>query len=87
MIFSLVLAGMAVWAQGDTTALLGNWDLTVHAPGKDFPSWLEVHTSGARFMVGRFVGGGGKCAADLQGESGEWENEFLDTAAMGARRS
>jgi hypothetical protein len=59
MIFSLVLAGMAVWAQGDTTALLGNWDLTVHAPGKDFPSWLEVHTSGARFMVGRFVGGGG----------------------------
>ena len=59
LIFSLALAGMAVRAQGDTTALLGRWDLTVHAPGKDFPSWLEIHTSGARFMVGQFVGGGG----------------------------
>jgi hypothetical protein len=59
MIFFLLLAGMAVRAQGDTVALLGRWDLTVHAPGKDFPSWLEVHRSGSRFMVGRFVGGGG----------------------------
>jgi hypothetical protein len=59
MFFLLVLAGTAVRAQGDTAKLLGRWDLTVHAPGKDFPSWLEVHTSGARFMVGRFVGGGG----------------------------
>lgn len=59
LIFSIALAGMAVRAQGDTTALLGRWDLTVHAPGKDFPSWLEVYRSGSRFMVGRFVGGGG----------------------------
>ncbi len=59
MILLLALAGVAVRAQGDTTALLGRWDLTVHAPGKDFPSWLEIHTSGARFMVGQFVGGGG----------------------------
>ena len=57
--FLLVLAGVACRAQGDTTALLGRWDLTVHAPGKDFPSWLEVYRSGSRFMVGRFVGGGG----------------------------
>lgn len=59
LIFSLALAGMIVRAQGDTTALLGRWDITVHAPGRDFPSWLEVHRSGSRFMVGRFVGGGG----------------------------
>ena len=59
LIFSIALAGMAVRAQGDTTALLGRWDFTVHAPGKDFPSWLEVYRSGSRFMVGRFVGGGG----------------------------
>jgi len=55
----LVSAGITVRAQGDTTALLGRWDITVHAPGRDFPSWLEVYRSGSRFMVGRFVGGGG----------------------------
>lgn len=59
LIFSFALAGVAVRAQGDTTALLGRWDITVHAPGRDFPSWLEVYRSGSRFMVGRFVGGGG----------------------------
>src|SRR6185312_523687 len=55
----LVSAGITIRAQGDTTALLGRWDITVHAPGRDFPSWLEVYRSGSRFMVGRFVGGGG----------------------------
>lgn len=59
LIFSLALAGITVRAQGDTSALLGRWDLTVHAPGRDFSSWLEVYRSGSRFMVGRFVGGGG----------------------------
>ena len=59
LIFSLALAGISVRAQGDTTALLGRWDITVHAQGRDFPSWLEVYRSGSRFMVGRFVGGGG----------------------------
>lgn len=55
----LLVAGTMVRAQGDTSALLGRWDITVHAPGRDFPSWLEVYRSGSRFMVGRFVGGGG----------------------------
>ncbi|MBS1602898.1 MAG: DUF1080 domain-containing protein [Bacteroidetes bacterium] len=59
LIISLALAGIAVRAQGDTTALLGRWDITVHAPGRDFPSWLEVCKSGSRYIVGRFVGGGG----------------------------
>lgn len=43
----------------DTAALLGRWDLTVHVPGRETPSWLEVIPSGARMLVGRFVGGGG----------------------------
>ena len=59
LIFSLAFAGMSVRGQGDTAALLGRWDITVHSPGRDFPSWLEVYRSGSRFMVGRFVGGGG----------------------------
>ena len=57
MIFTT--AGLVVHAQGDTTALLGRWDITVHTPGRDLPSWLEVYRSGSRFMVGRFVGSGG----------------------------
>ncbi|HVU94474.1 MAG TPA: DUF1080 domain-containing protein [Puia sp.] len=59
LIFSLALAGIGVEAQGDTTALFGRWDITVHAPGRDFASWLEVNRSGSRYMVGRFVGEGG----------------------------
>jgi len=59
LICLLALAGIRVRAQGDTTALLGRWDITVHAQGRDFASWLEVYRSGSRFMVGRFVGGGG----------------------------
>lgn len=58
LIFTFVAAGLFVRAQGDTTALLGRWDITVHM-GRDVPSWLEVYRSGSRFMVGRFVGSGG----------------------------
>ena len=44
----------------DTTAPIeGRWDLIVHQPGKEVPSWLEVIHSGVRTLVGRFVGGGG----------------------------
>lgn len=57
--FTIVLAGLFVQAQGDTTALLGRWDITVHGGERGYPSWLEVYRSGSRFMVGRFVGGGG----------------------------
>jgi hypothetical protein len=35
--------------------IVGRWDLTVHAPGGDYPSWLEVRRSG-RTLVGAFVG-------------------------------
>ncbi len=44
----------------DTTAPIeGRWDLVVHQPGREVPSWLEVIHSGVRTLVGRFVGGGG----------------------------
>ena len=42
-----------------TNPLLGRWDITVHQPGKEVPSWLEVWLSGTRTLVGRFVAGGG----------------------------
>jgi hypothetical protein len=34
--------------------IIGRWDITVHGPNGDFPSWLEVEKSG-RTLVGRFV--------------------------------
>lgn len=41
-------------AEGD--AFVGRWDIAIHAPGGDLPSWLEVRRSGFRTLVGRFVG-------------------------------
>jgi Domain of Unknown Function (DUF1080) len=37
-------------------AVVGRWDLTVHGPDGDYPSWLEVRQSGYRTLVGSFVG-------------------------------
>src|SRR5205814_3833048 len=36
--------------------LEGRWDLTVHGPQGDYPSWLEVRRSGYHTLVGSFVG-------------------------------
>lgn len=37
----------------------GRWDITIDVAGKKLPSWLEVHRSGIRTLVGEFVGTGG----------------------------
>ena len=39
--------------------VVGRWDLTVHGTRGDYPSWLEVWTSGNVHLVGQFVGSGG----------------------------
>ena len=41
------------------TTILGRWDITVHQPNHETPSWLEVILSGNRTLVGRFVSNGG----------------------------
>jgi hypothetical protein len=43
----------------DEPSILGRWDITIHFPGKELPSWLEVIHSGNHTLVGRFVGSGG----------------------------
>src|SRR5262245_49944083 len=43
----------------DTSAVLGRWDITMNINGKDAPSWLEIHRSGIKMLVGEFVGAGG----------------------------
>ncbi len=36
--------------------VVGRWDITVHGPDGDFPSWLEIRPSGYRTLVGSYVG-------------------------------
>jgi len=43
----------------DTTKILGRWDITMKIGERSFPSWLEVHRSGTKMLVGEFVGTGG----------------------------
>jgi hypothetical protein len=58
--FGLVVAVAAPRAQeAAAPPILGRWDLTVHGPRGDYPSWLEVWTSGSVHLVGQFVGNGG----------------------------
>lgn len=43
----------------DTSAVLGRWDITMHVGDRELPSWLEIHKSGIKTLVGEFVGSGG----------------------------
>lgn len=52
---SLRAAGNHVPEQ-DKKALEGRWDMTILVEGKPFPSWLEVVHSGAKRLVGSYVG-------------------------------
>jgi hypothetical protein len=36
--------------------LIGRWDVTVHGPQGEYPSWFEVRKSGYHTLVGSFVG-------------------------------
>ncbi len=36
--------------------IIGRWDITMQGADVPFPSWLEVHLSGGRTLVGQFVG-------------------------------
>ena len=53
-----LVAGPAT-GQARPPAIIGRWDMVVHTPRDSFPSWLEVHHSGNRWLVGHYVGGGG----------------------------
>jgi hypothetical protein len=35
---------------------IGRWDITVHGPEGDYPSWLEIRRSGNSTLVGSYVG-------------------------------
>jgi hypothetical protein len=54
-IFS-VKANSFYTSQKDSPSVIGRWDITVNIDGKQYPSWLEVHRSGIKTLVGEFVG-------------------------------
>ena len=58
-IFTSTSAKQTYNGESDSVAIQGKWDLTVDINGKMFPSWLEIHHSGLKMLVGRFVGTGG----------------------------
>jgi 3-keto-disaccharide hydrolase len=80
-------------AVSDSAALLGRWDITVDNNGNKLPSWLEVHHSGLRMLVGRFVGTGGSARpiSRIYFENGkmnfsippQWEPEDRDLSVEG----
>ncbi|HMH22203.1 MAG TPA: family 16 glycoside hydrolase [Puia sp.] len=80
--------------QRDTIPIAGRWDITVHQPGKEVPSWLEVRHSGSRTLVGRFVGGGGSARPIsrvnwMDGKMSfsippQWEREDKDLSVEGS---
>ena len=45
--------------ESEPPAIIGRWDITVKAPERSYPSWLEVRKSGYRTLVGRYVGRSG----------------------------
>ena len=73
--------------------LEGRWDITIDMNGKPVPSWLEVHHSGLRTLVGQFVGGGGSARPISKVNFAEgkmsfsippqWENSDKDLSVEG----
>jgi hypothetical protein len=69
-------------------AIVGRWDLVVHTPGGDYPSWVEVRKSGYETLVGQFVGryGSARPVGHVKFENGrvrwsvppQWEKDSKD---------
>jgi 3-keto-disaccharide hydrolase len=83
----------ATISDADSIAIEGRWDITIDIAGKKMPSWLEVHRSGIRTLVGEFVGTGGSArpisvvnfAEDRFSFSipPQWENEDSNLVVWG----
>lgn len=56
-IFSIVF--LVAFSGAAQQPIEGRWDLTVDMGHKKAPSWLEVHHSGIKMLVGHFVADGG----------------------------
>ncbi|MBC2838473.1 DUF1080 domain-containing protein [Robiginitalea sp. SC105] len=50
----LLACSLPLFPQADSP-IIGRWDLTVEADGRELPSWLEVKLSGTSTLVGHYV--------------------------------
>lgn len=66
-----IASAVATEAAGE--ALVGRWDINIHTPAGDLPSWLEIRRSGFRTLVGQFVGvvGSARPISRVEVEDGE----------------
>jgi hypothetical protein len=81
-------------AAAPDTSIVDRWDITVHQPGHEVPSWLEITRSGVRTLVGRFVGGGGSARpiSKIEYANGkisfsippQWERDNRDLSVEGS---
>jgi hypothetical protein len=79
--------------QSDSLTIQAKWDITINVNGKMYPSWLEIHHSGLRMLVGSFVGIGGSARpiSRIYLENGkmsfsippQWENDPNDLKVEG----
>jgi hypothetical protein len=56
---ALFVGPVTATGQAPTPPVVGRWDLRVTGPDGEYPSWMEIWTSGFETLVGRFVGGVG----------------------------
>lgn len=96
---SLVAASLTSVAADDPftkhaePSLVGRWNLTVHGPTGDYPSWLEVRMLGFRTLVGSYVGrfGSARPVSFVKLEDGsfrfslppQWEHRLTDVVVEG----
>lgn len=59
LVFLFIFSKSKANDYSDTSAVLGRWDITVTISGEEKPSWLEIHKSGIKMLVGEFVADGG----------------------------
>lgn len=81
------------YTKDNTASIEGRWDITINLDGKKAPSWLEVHRSGIRTLVGEFVGRGGSARpiSRVNFDNGnfsfsippQWEQEDSDLVVSG----
>ncbi len=54
--FCLFCISLAASCGSDSQSFIGRWDMTVHDPAGDFPSWFELTEDANGEVSGRFVG-------------------------------
>lgn len=96
LVSSTVAAKNGPVTESDSVAIQGRWDITVSINGQSYPSWLEIHHSGLKMLVGRFVGTGGSARpiSRIYLENGrmsfsippQWEPEPNDLKVEGTLR-